>query len=763
MGVMVTDDSIQAKKVLFTIALISGVVIMFELVISRMAVFYLNYANSFLAIPMALFGLAIGSLHVHLSKNGIEKFSLKTNLFLLTLFSFLSFASVFFIFSRMFQIRSAATINATAGFKLLAFVIAFIPFFYIAGKILTVLFTRNKDAIGKLYAWDLGGAGIACFLTPILFHFINLPQLIFVGISLLGFVTIMWTPNRRKATAVVMAGASLIGLFCLISLEKHYDLSMLVKNPGNNIVTEIASKWNEYSRVSLLKIKNKKTNRISHQIIHDNAESNVGVVKYRPNLKKKRKRMNSLLPPSIPLDSVKDILVMFAGCGRQMVLFNEMLEGKANITGVELNPLVRDLAVKSAGMDKIRLQEFYDLPNIDLRIQEGRYFLENDPKKYDLIFVASQAATSQVKTGHSRKYLDTKEALAQYLDHLRPGGTMVFSCQPHAHRVESLKALYAERGLSDLSESLMVTFHQKRSRCSYTLAKTQPLKENEKAVLLEAFEKRMAYLPGYADNNPKLEKQVMAPVAFNSLVTDDTPYIKKIDFASFQFLPDFKTLKQKEYYRSWMKIITLFFVALMIVGILLFLYIRKIPVPPPNLMAVLLITGFTYMLCEIAFIAKLELFMGNPLYSMALLLSIFLFANAIGSNWFNKGNLNLSMAWFPLIVGAILLITDLLIGQLTGGLGWPLTLKIPVVIVLLMPTGICLGMFFPFVVSQLAKDKNDRSIPITYGISTLASVAGATVAMTLMINYGFTALIHLALYGYLALGVGMFIFTKRQK
>ena len=68
--------------------------LLFELILSRIADFYIDSRNSFLAIPITFMGLAIGSLHVHFSKRISERFNLKWNLVALALVSFLSLFAV---------------------------------------------------------------------------------------------------------------------------------------------------------------------------------------------------------------------------------------------------------------------------------------------------------------------------------------------------------------------------------------------------------------------------------------------------------------------------------------------------------------------------------------------------------------------------------------------------------------------------------------------------------------------------------------------
>ena len=126
---------------------------------------------------------------------------------------------------------------------------------------------------------------------------------------------------------------------------------------------------------------------------------------------------------------------------------HELLGGKAHITGVELNPLVRELAVSTEQLEMFRLQEFYDLPHIDLVIDEGRHFLSTTTKKFDFILVGSNAATGVWMTGHSRKYLDTTQAFHLMLDRLSEDGVIVFDYQPLERRIETLKRVFKERGI----------------------------------------------------------------------------------------------------------------------------------------------------------------------------------------------------------------------------------------------------------------------------------------------------------------------------
>ncbi|HPQ71701.1 MAG TPA: hypothetical protein PKW95_21430 [bacterium] len=743
------------RKTLLIVFVLSSCTLMFELIISRMSVFYLNYANSFIAIPLTLFGLAVGSLRVHLGKRKIEDYSISRNLVFLTIFSFIAFAVVFLIFSQLFHITHRSRPSSTEMIlKTLAFVVAFLPPFYFVGKILTALYALNRKIIGKIYSLDLFGAALACFVTPLLFHFIDLPYLIFI--CLLAIITVttlsFGKPNWKVVAAFVVV--NLLVLPTLIFLEGRYDLRKTVSHNKSWKVEEIAHKWNEFSRVSLLRVKQPNGN-IWYKIIHDNAESNVAVIPYRPGEEPKVPLAKDVRIPFLLERNTDDILVMFAGSGRDMIELESLGGGKRILTGVELNPLCIDFAVDTPEIADMRIKEFYDLPNVNMVVMEGRRFLDSDRSLYDLVYIGSAAATSQYKSGHSRKYLDTKEAMAAYYDHLRDDGMMLFHCQPAVHFVESLKALHAERGLPGFDQRIMLmTEKNKRlDRCDTTVYSKKPFTPAEVTAVTQRYGNRVHYAPGYKRNRKFAAQMVTGkPLDELALVTDNRPFVRMLDFENFRLFPSKKWIKSISYYRSWIKIATLLFIGAVLVVILAFLYVKRAKMPPANMMLYLLITGFAYMLVEITYIAKLELFLENPLYSMALLLSIFLTTNAVGSALYNRYHAKMPMTVMPLLVGALVLVTlwamDFVIAH---RLGMGLWLKVPLTVLLTAPVGVCLGLFYPYVVTWLTEHDRADAVPITYGISTLSSVAGATYAMTMIINLGFTNIIHQAAVGYAAL------------
>ena len=767
---MENSNSNSVKQAFITVFILSLYTIVLELILSRMAAFYLNYSNSFLAIPMTLFGLAVGSLHVHLSKKDISDFKLEFNLWGLNISSFSAFILIFFLFSRHFPfigIQHLYQIDFMTTVKTFVFAIAFITTFYFIGKSFTIIFTQNKNIIGRIYGADLFGAAVGCCLAPLLFHFVDLPYILMLCFLLVSFYTLYYLKKLNLKNILINAGINLIVLFIMLFLESNYDMSKTVYHWYRDAeVREVVHKWNEYSRVSLLEIDNK--GKMEYRIIHDNAESNVGVIPFKPDSKKSyvnNPKNNFMIIPFLLNRKSDDILCMFAGCGKQMIEYYDYTAGEADITGVEINPLCKKFALKANELGNYGFQEFYDKPNVNLVIQEGRSFLDNDKNKYDIVYVGSDAATFVIKTGHSRKYLDTYEAMSSYLDHLKDDGLILFHAQPSVYKIESIKKYFQENNLPDF-EKCIVLFSRTLDRGDSLLVSKKPFTKEETDIINEYFTERKYYIPGKVNNFNQwfVDNTLMSPVKKGRhLVSDDRPFIRMIDYKNFRLFPELYQLRDPAYYKSWINIITLIVIFITLSGIIISLYFTRAKMPSPNMLVYLLITGFCYMMCEITYIAKLELFLGNPLLSMALLLFIFLLSNSIGSWFFDRVQNKLNMNLLPIFVAIIIFLTLMIMNFVVKLVSLPLLIKIVITVILIFPSAICLGLFYPYVVTYLNKNKQETAIPITYCISTLSSVVGATYAMTMIINFGYTIVLYQTIGGYVLLTLFALVYNLFRK
>jgi hypothetical protein len=165
------------------------------------------------------------------------------------------------------------------------------------------------------------------------------------------------------------------------------------------------------------------------------------------------------------------------------------------------------------------------------------------------------------------------------------------------------------------------------------------------------------------------------------------------------------------------------------------------------------------MLCEVAIMAKLELFLTQPLLSMAAVLSLFLLTSGVGSAIYPRvKKLHDTRVLAGLAAVAVVLVMGLLSWLSANFLHLPVAVKLLLATLATAPLGIVLGLFYPHVVSCLVDQDRAQTVSISYGLSTLSSVVGSAYALAAMIDVGFNALLKQAAIGYVVLLVGAFVY-----
>jgi hypothetical protein len=162
--------------------------------------------------------------------------------------------------------------------------------------------------------------------------------------------------------------------------------------------------------------------------------------------------------------------------------------------------------------------------------------------------------------------------------------------------------------------------------------------------------------------------------------------------------------------------------------------------------------GAGFMLLEVALLQRFVLLLGHPVYS----LTVTLFSLLLGTG---AGSL-ISRQVLPARVRATTI--RALVGVLAAGVAvplalpalidlaipWPLALRIAVAVAILFPLGVLLGMPLPGGVRLLAAWRPEI-VPWGWGMNGAFSVVGATLAIFLAMNWGFsiTMLASAAVYG----------------
>ena len=149
------------RRIFFGIAILTMSVLMLELSLTRLFSATMYYHFAFMAISLAMFGLAAGAVLIEiLPRRPAHETLWRTTL------SFALASAVCFVAQLYIEVNPERQILNTA----LAFLIIAIPFVF-AGMVVCVALTRFPKHTGSLYAADLAGSAAGCVLTiPILNH-----------------------------------------------------------------------------------------------------------------------------------------------------------------------------------------------------------------------------------------------------------------------------------------------------------------------------------------------------------------------------------------------------------------------------------------------------------------------------------------------------------------------------------------------------------------------------------------------------------------
>jgi hypothetical protein len=764
------------------IFLVGLVCLMVELLHTRMLAFFLGSISSFLAIPVALFGLALGSLLVQrerkAEKTDARRLIATLQALVLPVLA-ATFVGFFAVANAFFPLIHVSLENPYGdAARMLAYSGIFLPSYAIFGALLALYFDEGAQSIGRLYCFDLAGAASGCLLLPLVLTWAGLPPAIMtVLFGALALLTATPLARRRLVVVVGTAGTCVVAFLAWRGsvFEEHPDVVRLSHYvlPGyaRQDMEEVRVRWNDLARTSLVRADtgNPEAGDPAWGIVQDDGLSNVKVTRWDPAAKPVDILPGSLhhTLPFLMGHEPKRILVLFAGVGRDMVELDGMAQGKADITGVELNPAVVDL-YRDPLLVGMNLRAFHARPNIHLVVREGRDFLNNDPGRYDLLFVATNGSINAGRTGHTRKYLDTYEAMASYLDHLDPGpgSMMVFVNQPVIHKAESLRRLFAERGLGDFGKAVFAFGAPETRGQDSMVVKPGGLTPDE----IAAIDRKVASWPHprrvlYSPSGAGLPSFVDAVLGRSRgpLVTDDRPFVHEVSWRDFELLPAKARFADQLYASSWIKVFTILLFGAVSVAVMAFVGLglglrrgRERRVPWPWVLY-FFVAGVSYMCVEIGLIAKTELFLGSPLYAMAVILALFLASNGLGA--YLQDRLRVFRGPATLVLpGIVATIAAIAWGVLathlcnTRLLSLPLPLKLLCVALCVVPAGTFLGMFYPFGVERVVEAGRRAAVPATYAMATLSSVWGASWAMTAITNLGFSAVILMGAGGYALTG-----------
>lgn len=789
---------INKGAVNISIFFISFSILSYEIIFTRIFSYSQWHNLSSLIITMALLGFGVSGSVISVIVKRIEKnYSLY---FSGAMLLFPVFLGLGFIISSTLDFNPYE-ITFRPGQVIAVFLYFFIMgfSFFIGASIICIAFL--KYSISKSYFINLLGSGVGPLCVVAASFFFH-PCDIMAGIIFISMIPALVTAfniSRRYAfvsvTIMVLLGVTVIMAFLSLDIKKvsqYKAISGALNLPDAEVVYE------DYSPLAVVQVVEAKGLRSTAGLslaspfhvpeqkgIFFDAGSMSPVTPFKGDINDISyiKYLASYLPFHV-IDKKNNVLVIGAGGGESIL--KSVLSGFKKIDGVEVNHRVIELMRNQFGTFS---GEIYNRENVTIHNQEARSYIKQTRKKYDLIELSMIDAYNTTASGVyalNESYLYTVESIEDYFKCLNETGFLAITRWMVTPPRDNLKVFnllikaLKKMGIEDVKEHLIAI--RSLQTMTVMVSKT-PVTEGIKDKTREFARKRffdLVYYPGIKENEVNQFIELETPVYYNGLQklfsekadsfvkgydfditapTDNRPY-----FYNFFKLPVIKYIIK--YGPSQLPVTEwgylILFIILLPVMIISFIFIifpllisgrtgRKIN---KVVFAYFSIIGVGYFFIEMPLIQKMVLFLGDPSYSLPVVIAGLLVSSGMGSLFSDRlfpenRRIFISVFLVVLITGFYLFFMDIIFSFfMTLSIGF----KIFLVLLMIAPQGFFMGIPLPQGLNLLKK-KNDFSLAWAWGINGFFSVISILLATITAIILGFRGVFIIAIICYATAGI----------
>ncbi len=755
------------KVFYFNVTLISLAIMMLEIGLTRVFSVMFESHYVFLVLSLAVLGLGCGGIYVHKRVGIVSNPDLKPFYNLLPISSGLMALSILIMTIFVTKVSIFQHIYIAA-------LLAFVPFFF-GGIFLTAAFCLFPDQSSKIYAADLIGASIGAFLIVVVLKLGGINVMLFVAVIAsipAALFSIKESLTTLKKMAFLLLTGAFIAIFIInyssnflgtIPLTKgaHKEMAHMLGDPISKAKV-VESRWNAFGRTDLIAVEEYPDEMVFF------IDGTAGSAMYRfdgdPSSLEIPEFVDFAGYFPIKLLSEKEkkkALIIGPGGGREVLI--SLLGGVKEITAVEVNKDLVDLMKKYSDFNGGIYNGF---PGVKVVVEEGRNFIRATKEKYDIIMLSIPVTkTSRSPEGFAltENFLFTSDSINDYLDRLNTDGRLIVVAHDDIEILRlvftSLSAL-GKRGIRPSAAMKHIYTLGSETFPVFVLKKSPLTLQEAQNVHLGMHESDYAtnssFIPfteqathtislgeGIYEEHPMLNQalylisqDMVTPEEFIEVadfnlrsVSDNDPFFYKFDIG----LPPIITF-----------LLTFSIMALIWGWLIRPAYPNQDETPWNNTLFLLLFSflGIGFMLIEIPLIQKFILFLGQPVYAVAMLLFSLLIGAGIGSwisgvLWKQGTTIKLRLAAF--MVSLIVVIYILFLNQsLVFFLGASFWVRILVSLLLLLPLGFFMGMPFPLGMKLLSEFGLENYVPRMWAVNGIGSVLGSALSIALSISFGFS-------------------------
>ena len=477
--------------------------------------------------------------------------------------------------------------------------------------------------------------------------------------------------------------------------------------------------------------------------------------------------------------------VIGVGGGRDIL--TALWAGSSRITGIEIN----EAALRVLREDRRDFVRLYEQEEIEFVHDEARSWLTRAEQRFDLIqmsLIDTWAATGAGAFTLSENGLYTVEGWQVFLDHLEPNGLFSVSrwysldALSETNRLISLAAMsLLRRGIERPADHIALV---SRLSVATLLVSPEPLRVEDIDTIERVAEEygfTILHSPRQQSSEPLIrnalaaadEQQLLAATEHEYLdftpPTDSRPYFFNIlkPAALFQSggvggeLEDLGIVAGGNLLATYTLMLLC---GLALAGVLLVIAAPLLIAGRPKIPNRVFLSGLAYFACigtgfmmvQIPLMQRFSVYLGHPVYAVAVLLFSMILAAGAGSFLSDRIEVRRGSRWTLLIPAVIVSLLALIYGVagplITATISQDLFVRCLIVIVLVSLPALPMGMCFPLGL-RLFREYSSQCLPWMWGMNgatgVLASVSAVAISMWSGINT--SLLVAIACYALLTL------------
>jgi hypothetical protein len=763
--------------------------LMYEIVLTRIFSVAMWYHFAFVAISVALFGMTVGALIVHLRPQAFTDVKVKRQMWRFSLAYAVSVAVAFCV-QLAIPFVPKLTMAGVSSVVLTCVVIS-VPF-VCSGVVVALALTRFPRRVNRLYAADLIGASLGCVLLVVAFNWLDGPSLVIAIGALAAAGSLLFAFDAG------LRGGKVLSVVVLVVLVTVTAANSYRHSQGNPFIRILWAKeaqdslhtfdrWNAFSRITVDGNRDDvgwpsgygMSRTIPREIAvpqmsmlidgtagtmitgYDGDEATTDFLRYD---------ITNLGYYALEEAGFDRSAVIGVGGGRDVLSGLEF--GADEVTGIEINGNILDLITDDLG-------DFTNLeadPRVNLVNDEARSWLTRTDERFDVIQISlidTWAATSAGAFALSENSLYTVDAWETFFDRLEPGGMLSvsrwFSVGLDTEPFESLRTaslateVLTRAGVENPRDHVLIYEGPPTAYASSAatfLVSPEPFTDEQLDTTAAAAE-RLGFRPVLTPTEVGDQRfaDIVAPggpdaglAQFDqdlSPPTDDRPFFFQMatvgTFLSGEGFSNDLVFRPVLVLGS-LALAVLALAAVCIGGPLVHMGRRARHEGMAPFYLYFAGIGLGFMLVEFSQLQHLNTFLGHPTYALAVVLFSVLLFSGIGSmlveRLIDPERPRTLLAPVAVLLGVIVLfrfVTDPATEAMAGGTTFE---RVGTAVALLAPLALVMGM--PFAIGMGAAARREGApMAFLWGIngamSVVASVFGALLAMFFGINFTFGA------------------------